>query len=166
MSDRATSRPRPVGRADGAPGAALLRLLLVLAAVLGVVGMHGLTSGHGHHGAASVDRGAHVAVAGTTAGHDGHAAAAVVGAVVAGDDVRSSGESPAGGTADVLLHLCLAVVTAGAVALAAVVASRSRRRPPRAWCPARAVLRVPVVPPLTAPPWTHLSRAQLCLWRV
>ncbi|WP_298806693.1 DUF6153 family protein [uncultured Pseudokineococcus sp.] len=165
MSDRATSRPRPVGRADGPPGAALLRLLLVLAAVLGVVGMHGLTSGHGHHGAASVDRGAHVAVAGTTAGHDGHAVQGAVGAAV-GDDVRPSDPSPVGGAADVLLHLCLAVVTAGVVALAAVVAHRSRRRAPRAGRSAWSALRGLVVPLLAAPPWTHLSRAQLCLWRV
>ncbi|MEJ5867115.1 hypothetical protein WDV85_05085 [Pseudokineococcus sp. 5B2Z-1] len=165
MSDRATSRPRPVGRADGAPGAALLRLLLVLIAVLGVVGMHGLTSGHGHQGAASVDRGAHVAVAGTIAGHDGHAVAAVVGADAAGDDVRPSEPSPASGAADVLLHLCLAVVTAGA-ALAAVVVRRGRCRGHPAGRARWVAPRVPVVPHLTAPSWAHPSRAQLCLWRV
>lgn len=147
---------------------AVVRLVLVLAAVLGVVAMHGLTTGNGHHGTSAVAEAGPEAVV-ASGGHAGHGVTMTTGVPRTAEghaaDDAGAGDGAAGGAVDALLHLCLAVVTVGA-ALAAVVARRSRRRVLRAGRSAWSALRVPVVPLLTTPPWTHPSRAELCLWRV
>ncbi|MEJ5943830.1 hypothetical protein WDZ17_00790 [Pseudokineococcus basanitobsidens] len=134
-----------------------LRLVLVLAAVLGVAGMHAVGTGHAAHAVHAAHAAGAVQVAPL-----GHGAGDVDASVVGSAD----GADPDDGAGS-LLHLCLAVVGAGVVLGAALVA----RRPwpaSRPGGPGRAVrASEPSAAPLvTVPPWVHLSRTRLCLWRV